>query len=185
MDNILNIHSILNESRANGPGKRFVIWVQGCDIACKGCFNPETHSYEENKLLSIDALFSDILKNSSQIEGITISGGEPFLQTSALLLLIEKIKTLTNLTVLVFSGYTFKQIKAKANRANLLNYIDVLICGPYIEKYKQTSGFIGCTNKEIHLLTEKYNMGEITSLPDKELIIDSNGNIIITGTQLN
>jgi len=45
MDKILNIHSILNESRANGPGKRFVIWVQGCDIACDGCFNPETHSF--------------------------------------------------------------------------------------------------------------------------------------------
>ena len=120
----LRVHDFLPASRANGPGLRAVIWVQGCSLDCPGCFNPETHSPTGGELVSIDALYRRIVAlkaptiegitisggervspearhrhdNSpmkSSIEGITISGGEPLGQARPLLALLRRIKAET------------------------------------------------------------------------------------------
>jgi len=74
----LNIHSILWGSKANGPGIRAVVWFQGCSIQCQGCFNPATHSFQSMQLLESKVLAGKIIGQGNKIEGITISGGEPF-----------------------------------------------------------------------------------------------------------
>ncbi|MBU1106789.1 MAG: 4Fe-4S cluster-binding domain-containing protein [Candidatus Riflebacteria bacterium] len=69
----LNLHAIIPISRANGPGRRFTIWFQGCSQECPGCFNPDTHSFENRLLIEPDELIAQIT-SQTDLDGITISG---------------------------------------------------------------------------------------------------------------
>ena len=94
-------------SSVNGPGYRYVIWVQGCKLNCKGCFNPETHSFDDASSIDIGVIANEINSNPT-IEGITISGGEPLDYTKELIELIKLINP--TLTSIIFTGYTLKEI---------------------------------------------------------------------------
>ena len=74
----LNIYHVCEQSIALGPGTRYVIWVQGCLQNCKGCVTPQSRPFVAKHLISIDELAKSIVQNK-KIDGITISGGEPFL----------------------------------------------------------------------------------------------------------
>ncbi len=101
----LNLHAFAAQSRANGPGVRAVVWFQGCTLGCKGCFNPQTHWTGAGKWQSVDAMADTIVDLAPGIEGVTISGGEPFQQSAALCRLLGLIRRRSSLSVLVFSGY--------------------------------------------------------------------------------
>ena len=75
---MLNVHAILPRSRANGLGVRTVIWLQGCTLRCPGCFNPGTHSAEPRLLMPEADLLARIIADQHEIEGVSISGGEPW-----------------------------------------------------------------------------------------------------------
>jgi anaerobic ribonucleoside-triphosphate reductase activating protein len=175
----LNIHSMLYHSKANGPGTRAVIWFQGCALQCKGCFNPLTHSFEKNILMKPETLAQEIFTFSNEIEGITISGGEPFEQHKGLSKFLQIIRLQSQLSVIVFSGYTIEQINKNFN--SVLKYLDVLIAGPYIEKERQATNLAGSANKTFHFLTERYTKHDFENIPDAEILIDSNGNITASG----
>lgn len=154
MKQMLNIYHICKGSRALGPGLRYVIWVQGCLQCCKGCISPQSRPMRVNELFSIDQLADDIISTRG-IEGITISGGEPFLQAEQLTSLIERVQAARpELNVLVFTGYTIEQLSAKTGRF-LLSHIDVLIDGPYIEELNDEIGLRGSSNQRIHFLTPR------------------------------
>ena len=72
----LRLHGFEPCSAANGPGRRAVLWVQGCTLACPGCFNPRTHDRSGDQV-GVDELFSRIDQLGDRIEGVTVSGGEP------------------------------------------------------------------------------------------------------------
>ncbi len=82
----MNIHGY-SISRVNGPGKRFTLWTQGCFKKCKNCFNPETWSYKENKILSPYQIF-ELINNFEDLDGVTITGGDPLEQEDDLLALL-------------------------------------------------------------------------------------------------
>jgi anaerobic ribonucleoside-triphosphate reductase activating protein len=79
----LNIMGYVDQSEVNGPGRRAIIWVQGCQRECPGCFNPASWSFELNQLISVESLVQQILRNPRN-QGVTFSGGEPFWQAPAL-----------------------------------------------------------------------------------------------------
>lgn len=83
----------VDESEVNGPGSRAVVWLQGCQRECDGCFNPESWSFEINQLISIEQLTTKILNNPKNT-GVTFSGGEPFWQATALTEVAKKLKQL-------------------------------------------------------------------------------------------
>ena len=99
----INIAEILETSKIYGPGDRFVIWVQGCAIRCKGCWNQKMHSFEQKNLWHYNDLFERILSVSG-IEGITFLGGEPLHQSKPLLKLVRKIKK-HGLTIMLYTGF--------------------------------------------------------------------------------
>lgn len=150
---MLNIYRISERSSALGPGTRFVIWVQGCLQKCKGCITPQSRSLKIRHLVSIDKLARSII-NDNQINGITISGGEPFLQATSLTKLLRAVKEKRNdLNVIVFTGYTIEQLLSeKAGR--FMDYIDVLIDGPYLEDQRAEKGLRGSLNQRFHFLTD-------------------------------
>ena len=78
----LNVAKTLSHSRANGPGVRAVIWVQGCTIGCPGCYNAFTHPHEKRTLVTPDTI-AEWVSSLEAIEGVSFSGGEPFEQAKA------------------------------------------------------------------------------------------------------
>lgn len=130
----LNIMGYIDESEVNGPGCRAVVWVQGCKKGCAGCFNPDSWSFDINQLISIEELANKIL-NNPQNTGVTFSGGEPFLQASALAELAKILKA-RGLNVMSFSGFTLRELQsenAPEGAEELLSQLDVLIDGPFVE----------------------------------------------------
>src|SRR5271156_4104670 len=73
------IHSKLPRSAVNGPGERAVLWLQGCDLRCRGCWTPPSHAFDRTRDKPVDQLGEWIL-SCSGVEGVTFSGGEPFQQ---------------------------------------------------------------------------------------------------------
>ncbi|HDL98097.1 MAG TPA: radical SAM protein, partial [Desulfobacteraceae bacterium] len=127
---VLRVHDFLAESYANGPGKRAVIWMQGCPLACPRCWNPGLQDPGGGRAVGIESLVGRLLA-LPDIEGLTISGGEPTEQAAPLALLLETVRRQTDLSVLLFSGRTKARIKAMAGGSRLLAATDVLVDGPY------------------------------------------------------
>lgn len=148
--NKINLSGIVKESIVDGPGIRYVIFTQGCPHKCMGCHNPQTHNSIYGNLTSVDEIVNDIIKNPL-LKGITISGGEPFMQANELSNLISKLDR-NKLNVIVYTGYEFESLLNNSNEYNgfesLLNSSDVLIDGKFdINLKSDLLPFRGSTNQ--------------------------------------
>lgn len=146
----IRIAGVVKESTVDGPGFRYVVFTQGCPHNCAGCHNPDTHDFKGGKLVSIDKLVEDINKNPL-LKGITISGGEPFMQPKQVYNLISKIDKSKH-TVMLYSGFKYEDLleKAKSNEyyLKILQNTDVLIDGKFVEALKSENVmFRGSTNQ--------------------------------------
>lgn len=155
----LNIMGYVDESEVNGPGCRAVVWVQGCLRECPSCFNPASWSFEINQLMSIDALVKRILSHP-QHEGVTFSGGEPFWQAPALAEVARRVKA-AGLNVISFTGFTLEQLRshnAPARSQALLDQLDLLIDGPYVESLAVHSptSLVSSSNQRVHVLNPAF-----------------------------
>ncbi|GAP14547.1 organic radical activating enzyme [Longilinea arvoryzae] len=182
-DPILRLHHFEPLSRSNGPGLRSVIWVQGCTLNCPGCFNPRTHASQSGQVVGISDLFERILAGAGQIEGITISGGEPLQQAPALLELLKRVKSETGLSTLVFTGFTWEEAARIPQIEELLDCIDVLLAGRYRSDLRIASGLRGSSNKTVHFLSARYNQSDLDQVPPAEVIIDPTGEIRFSGIE--
>ncbi len=180
----LNIMGYVDESEVNGPGCRAVVWVQGCLRECPSCFNPESWSFEIKELISVDSVLERILENSRN-EGVTFSGGEPFWQAPALAELAKKVKA-HGLSVMAFTGFTLEQLQdeyAPAGSKELLEQLDILIDGPYVESLAINSpdSPVSSRNQRVHVFNPAFN-DRITWASDQlEIHILKDGSRIITG----
>jgi anaerobic ribonucleoside-triphosphate reductase activating protein len=138
----------IQDSTVDGPGLRIVIWTQGCFHDCEGCHNPETH--DPNGGISEDV--ENILKfiNDSRLQrGITLSGGEPFLQAKELMPIAEAaIKK--GMNIWIYSGYKYEQLMEDDVKRALLLKADILVDGPFVLAQKDTRlAFKGSKNQRI------------------------------------
>lgn len=183
-DGYLNIMGYVDESEVNGPGTRAVVWVQGCLRECSGCFNPESWPFEVNQLIAIDELADKILSNPRN-QGVTFSGGEPFWQAPALAELGKKIKA-AGLNLMSFTGFTLAELQspsAPVGAGALLDQLDILIDGPYVESLgiHSAESPVSSRNQRIHIFNEAFN-DKITWASDQmEIHILKDGTRIITG----
>lgn len=185
--NELRISSIKKLSRVEGPGLRYVIWVQGCPIRCPGCFNPHTWDELGGDLMTVDSIFSDIkdtFEKNPDLKGVTFLGGEPFSQAKGLVFLAQKIKTL-GLSIVTFSGYTYEKLLASNNECDqqLLAVTDLLIDGPYLQAQQDLSRpWIGSKNQQYRFLTDVYNETDILKVKNKlEIQIKQDGTVWLNG----
>ncbi len=148
---ILRIAGIMEDSVCDGPGVRLVVFTQGCFHHCKGCHNPQTHDPSGGYDISVDELLERIGKNSL-LDGVTFSGGEPFLQAGVLAEFAEKCHQ-RDLSVMVYTGYLYEEIVAHEENADwqkLLRMVDILVDGPFIqEKVTLEIPFVGSSNQRI------------------------------------
>lgn len=181
----INIHAVLPTSQVNGPGTRLVVFFQGCARACPNCFNPGTHGFAQRTLCSPEEIFSAYLKTTPEgapaVEGLTVSGGEPFDQPRPLAGLLEAAR-LRGLTTLVYTGYTYEELLTKADCLPCLSLIDVLVDGMYVDELKEPTLLArGSTNQRIHLLTDRYSEEDLVMPGKVEVVIASDGSVMETG----
>lgn len=138
-------------SSVNGPGVRYVLFMQGCSHQCPGCQNPETHDIEAGEEMTVQEVIDDIL-STRYLDGLTLSGGDPLLQPKASLEIAKNAKE-TGLNVWLYTGWTFEQIMAgKAGREakEVLSFIDVLVDGPFVEALRSEDVlWRGSTNQHL------------------------------------
>ena len=156
----INMAHFLPFTENEGPGKRSVIWLQGCNLDCKGCCNLDLKPLVPVNIIEIADLMDQVRHavNAYQLEGVTLLGGEPFLQARGLSVLAEQCQK-ENLSVMVFSGYTLEKLRNNPlpGSEQLLAQTDVLVDGPYQKrKPEQIRNWCGSSNQKFHYLSGRY-----------------------------
>lgn len=153
----LNIAAMCPTTKVLGPGKRFVVWVQGCCFDCYNCGSPDWKGNKEASLILPKELAQTILL-TRDIEGVTISGGEPFLQAHKLLSLMRSLRSESPLSIIVYTGFTLEELKQQKKQSidGMLSEIDVLIDGRYVDNLNDNKGWRGEINQTVHFLRGKY-----------------------------
>ena len=145
----LRIAGTVNDSIVDGTGIRFTIFTQGCPHHCRGCHNPETHDFNGGKVIDTAELLEKI-KGNPLLDGVTFSGGEPFMQADALADLAVEIKKL-GLNIITYTGFTFEELfknRDKNGWGRLLEISDYLIDGKFeIDKKDWEIKFRGSSNQ--------------------------------------
>lgn len=149
---VLRVSGVVDESIVDGPGIRFVIFAQGCHRRCPGCHNPQTFDPLGGYQISIDEIVSMIEKNPI-LQGVTFSGGEPFLQAASFAVLAKKLRQI-GLNIIVYTGYTFEELLASCYEnpdwRALLESVDTVVDGPFeIQRRSLELRFRGSNNQRV------------------------------------
>lgn len=164
MDNMLRIAGIVQDSIVDGPGIRLVVFTQGCRHNCPGCHNPHTHSFDGGMLVDIEYIIGQARENPL-LDGITLSGGEPFEQANILSKLAKQAKAL-GYNIMTYTGYTYEYILSSSSIidgwAEFLDNIDILVDGRFeIEKKNPLLKFRGSENQRVIDVKKTRLKGEI------------------------
>lgn len=151
MNEKLRLYMTAPCSEVLGPYKRFIVWVQGCKRRCKGCIAKDSWALDGGELVEVNAIVQQILRQEN-IEGITISGGEPFLQQDALCELIRKVREQKDIGVIIYTGMKYSEIENTA----LAHSADLIIDGEYVEELNDNKSLRGSSNQNVLCLTERY-----------------------------
>ncbi|MDO9323443.1 MAG: 4Fe-4S single cluster domain-containing protein [Methanoregula sp.] len=180
----INLAGFLARSSVNGPGIRSVVWVQGCPIHCEGCFNPQFLPFTPAQQVTPSVLANRICAQEP-IDGVTLSGGEPFAQADALGELGELLQHQGH-SIVTFSGFSPDLILRSVRPAwqRLLAVTDLLIAGPFIPSLKCNTPWVGSSNQKIIPLTGNITMPEShppVSAHVTEFTIHADGTLTATG----
>lgn len=191
MELLLSLGSLRESTSAEGPGVRFAIWVQGCSIQCRGCFNPHLWNPKLGTKKSVSELTEHIFaacQINPAIEGVTFLGGEPFEQAEPLAWIASRVKE-RGLNVMIFTGYTLGEIQDPSHRdfeirRELLKHTDLLVDGRYEEQnIDMNRPWVGSTNQRFHFLSDTYSPEVIfgSSKDRLEITISAQGFASING----
>jgi len=169
-----------------GPGVRLGIWLQGCDIRCRGCIDPGAWEFSDEKKLDMNEAKKMIGGFAGRrVDGITISGGEPFAQPEALEELVSFCGEITTGDILVYSGHSYE--KLKKDFPGILKKIDVIISEPFVEAETDELIWRGSDNQKVWLLSEKAreiypeNINEMKYTARNLQIANDGGRVFIIG----
>ena len=178
----LRVFNIIKNTKVEGPGNRYCIWVQGCSRHCRGCQAVHTWAHDKGELYDVKDIINDIFKHKTNIDGVTFLGGEPFEQAEALGFIAETVNK-KGLSVVCFTGNKLEELRKNPVNKTLLDNIDLLIDGEFIEELTDYSRpWCGSSNQRYHFLTDRYNDDIFTKYKNKvEVNISKNGQIFING----
>jgi len=152
-------------TRAEGPGLRYALWVQGCTLRCAGCCNPEMFAPDGGSSLDVAQLIDEVLDSGT--EGLSFLGGEPFEQPAACAELARAVRA-AGRSVMVFTGYRLDEVAGSP----LLAACDVLVDGRYERTLPDsTRRWIGSTNQRLHFLTDRYQPGDPCFTQGNEVVL--------------
>jgi anaerobic ribonucleoside-triphosphate reductase activating protein len=162
----LKIGGIEPESIVDGPGFRYTLFVQGCDFRCPGCHNPGLQGFEGGREITIAEVVHDITANPL-LDGITLSGGDPFTQAAACAALAEQVRAL-GLSVMTFTGYRWEDLLAAAREdwLRLITASDIIVDGPFIIALRDIDlRFRGSANQRLIDVRRTLAAGRVIEAP--------------------
>lgn len=178
----ISVERIYYPVKVLGPGNRVGIWTRGCDRRCDGCISPEMQIYDEAKEIEISDIIKMISSIPGKIDGVTISGGEPFYNVKALLELVLELKNITD-DILVFSGYTYEELLSRNDKCiiQIFDTISAIVDGPFIKELHSSTGLKGSSNQKITIFNH-FDRYENADFEERELqLVAANERIITFG----
>ncbi|MFG2986646.1 4Fe-4S single cluster domain-containing protein [Streptomyces sp. NPDC048258] len=181
---LLSVARRLDRCTVLGPGERAVIWVQGCPLRCRGCVAAETLPFEGGTAHTVDEL-TDWLCGLPDIEGVTLSGGEPFSQAAELASLLDAVRARRpDFSAMAYSGFRYEALRRGGRgRHALLRRLDLLVDGPYVASRQHGLRWRGSSNQRIIALTGRY--AHLGTEPDTsagvELSVEADGSLSWAG----
>lgn len=178
----IRINSYIPVTDVEGVGTRFAIWVQGCSIHCKGCANSHMWNFDGGTTYDANTFIEIIKSYKDKIEGITWLGGEPLEQIEAVTVISKAVQEM-GLSVIVFTGFNYGTLKARADFKELSKYIDILIDGRYEQdKTDYSRAWVGSSNQNYYFLTDRYNEEIVSTYKNKiEVRISPNNKVVMSG----
>ncbi len=178
----LNIADLDVVEGAAGPGRRLVVWLQGCLKRCPGCANAAFLTERTNRVLSVENLLG-VVEEIKGLSGITLSGGEPVAQAKALVPFLKAVGN-RGLTAVCYSGYRLEELRQEDNHpalAEFLGAIDLLIDGQYERDLPRAGSYRSSSNQRLHFLSER--ISEESCAENAETVFRINGSrAVATGT---
>ena len=176
---MLNIKtfSYENDEHLFGPGKRLLIFCQGCTLRCPGCINQHLWEFGTGQ----DITPEEVLKLCNEVEGVTLHGGEPLDQSKPLLDIVKILKS-NNKTVILFTGYKYNELKIKEQKL-VWKLADIVVSGRYIESKRNIYlQFRGSTNQRVYCHEGKYKNYKIKDGKSVAIFrINEDGNVVARG----
>lgn len=190
------VHAKVDTSRVNGPGRRAVLFVQGCRVGCASCWNRATHPLAgvEHSVPELAAWILELWRVGC-IKGVTFSGGEPMHQVTELCELAERVKAdAPGISLGTFSGYYERELDRgrywtrsplnDADRAQLWNrlrsHLDFAVLGRYVPALAAVEPLRTSSNQSLRLFTPRYTEGDFGT-PEVEVTFEPDGLVRITG----
>ena len=163
--NIRLASSLQYDSIVDGEGLRTVLWTQGCPHNCEGCHNPTTHSFNEGYMTTTDELIKELDDNFKYQDGITLSGGDPFMQAKAVNEIADYVKK-AGKNVWAYTGFLFEDLlemsKTNSSIIELLNNVDVLIDGKFnISEFSLDLYYRGSRNQRVINVKESLKQNKV------------------------
>lgn len=159
----IRIAGLVNDSIVDGPGFRLAVFTQGCPHNCEGCHNPETHDFNGGTIKDTAEIIK-MMNDNPLLDGITLSGGDPFCQTAPCIELAKAARRL-GLNVWAYSGWTYEEIMADADMSALAKELDVLIDGPFILAQRTLDKrFMGSKNQRAIDIKKSLETGNVFEL---------------------
>lgn len=186
---MLEVAARVAVTTAEGPGRRFALWVQGCTLRCRGCCNPAMFAPGRGTVVSVAELLGELddAKARHGIEGLTLLGGEPLEQLPAVAALCEGA-TGRGLGVLVFTGLRLEEAWGRSGFDRLWSHVDTLVDGRYEAAQPEPSPadggrrFIGSRNQRLHHRTDRYRDPELWHGPPRiEVRVHDDGGVSMHG----
>jgi anaerobic ribonucleoside-triphosphate reductase activating protein len=193
------IHGFVAHSRVNGPGMRAVVYFQGCNLGCDGCWNPATHTFTGLSHEAQDVAEQVAAAHKTQfIEGVTFSGGEPMQQALDLLEVVRLLKRARpEISIGMYSGYTERELDSgrfwtrcgiaqEARRrvwADIKQELDFAVLGRFVAARPSKFPMRTSANQVLRLFSDRYREEHFKPL-EFEVHIEAQGLTQITGFPL-
>ena len=145
---MLAILRIIEDTMVDGPGFRTAVYAAGCTHHCLGCHNPQSWDIHAGNRMDIEDILDPIM--ADPFADVTFTGGDPMMQPEGFTQLAQAIKERSSKSIWCYTGYTYEQLLAMPEQRKLLNYIDVLVDGPFIQKLRDEQlRFRGSSNQRL------------------------------------
>ncbi|MBR2300436.1 MAG: anaerobic ribonucleoside-triphosphate reductase activating protein [Bacteroidaceae bacterium] len=157
---MLSILEILEDTTVDGPGFRTAIYAAGCPNACVGCHNPQSWDIANGHTMSTQEILEIVL--ADPFADVTFTGGDPMFQPEGFAELAKAIKVCSNKNIWCYTGFTFENIIRNERLRALLQFVDVLVDGPFVQSLRDESLlFRGSSNQRLIDVRRSLEKGEV------------------------
>lgn len=157
---MLAILRIIEDTTVDGPGFRTAVYAAGCTHHCPGCHNPQSWDIRAGRLMTVEEILHPIL--SDPFADVTFTGGDPMMQPEGFAELARAIKERSTKSIWCYTGYTYEQLLDMPTQRELLNYIDVLVDGPFVQSLRNEQlRFRGSSNQRLVDVPRSLHSGKV------------------------